>query len=51
MYVYPVIPNAKLPDAFNRYAKPPSSPAELAPDVIAKNRDAWIQAWTNAVLH
>ncbi len=51
MYVYPVNPQAKLPDAFEKYAKIPEKPAELAPDVIAKNRDAWIQAWTTTVLH
>jgi thiamine transport system substrate-binding protein len=51
MYVYPVNPQAKLPEAFQKYAKIPEKPAELAPEVIAKNREAWIQAWTNAVLH
>jgi thiamine transport system substrate-binding protein len=51
MYVYPVNPQAKLPEAFQKYAKIPEKPAELGPDLIAKNRDAWIQAWTNTVLH
>ncbi len=50
MYVYPVLPNTPLPDAFVKYAKRPAQPATLPPDPIAQNRDAWIQAWTQAVL-
>jgi thiamine transport system substrate-binding protein len=50
MFVYPVNPDAKLPDAFVKYAQIPDQPATLSPDDIDKNRDAWIQAWTNAVL-
>jgi thiamine transport system substrate-binding protein len=51
MYVYPVNPAAKLPEVFQKYAFIPAKPAILSPDVIAQNRDAWIQAWTTAVLH
>jgi thiamine transport system substrate-binding protein len=51
MYVYPVNPDAKLPAVFQKYAVIPAKPAVLSPDVIAKNRDAWIQAWTSTVLH
>jgi thiamine transport system substrate-binding protein len=51
MYVYPVNPAAKLPDAFQKYAQIPAKPAEMSPADIAANRDAWIQAWTNTVLH
>jgi thiamine transport system substrate-binding protein len=50
MLVYPVLPGVSLPDAFTRYSKPPASPAMLAPEEIALNRDAWIQAWTDVVL-
>jgi len=50
MFVYPVLPNVTLPDAFVKYAQKASQPAVLAPDVIAANRDAWIQAWSDAVL-
>jgi thiamine transport system substrate-binding protein len=50
MFVYPVIPNATLPDAFVKFAQAPAQPATLAPDVIAANRDQWIQAWTAVVL-
>ena len=50
MYVFPVLPGVALPDAFAKYATRPSQPASIAPDEIAKNRDAWIQAWSDAVL-
>jgi thiamine transport system substrate-binding protein len=51
MAVYPVALNIPLPDAFTKFAPIPSQPAILSADDISKNRDAWIQAWTNAVLH
>ena len=50
MFVYPVHPNAALPDEFTKYAQAPEQAAFLAPDVIAENRDAWIQAWTAVVM-
>ena len=50
MFVYPVNPNAALPEAFTKYAQAPKQPATLAADVIAAKRDAWIQAWSEVVL-
>jgi len=50
MFVFPVNPNAKLPDEFVKYAQIPDKPAQLAPSVIAANRDKWIQDWTDTVL-
>ncbi len=50
-FVYPVNPQAKLPDVFTKWSSVAQQPANLTPDVIAKNRDSWIEAWTNAVLH
>ena len=50
MFVYTILPNVTLPDAFVKYAQKASQPAVLAPDVIAANRDAWIHAWNDAVL-
>ena len=50
MFVYPINPNAAVPEAFTKYAQAPEQPAVLAPDVIAANRDAWIQTWTDVVL-
>ncbi len=49
MFVYPVNPNAALPDAFAKYAQAPDQPAVLSPDEIAANRDAWIEAWLDAM--
>ena len=50
MYVYPVHPQAALPDEFTKYAQAPEQAAALAPDLIAEKRDAWIQAWTDVVM-
>ncbi len=50
MFVYPVNPEAKLPEVYQQYAQLPQKPATMPPGEIAKNRDAWIQAWTQAVL-
>jgi thiamine transport system substrate-binding protein len=49
-FVYPINPQAKLPDVFVKWSKIADQPANLAPDVIAKNRDRWLEAWTNTVL-
>jgi thiamine transport system substrate-binding protein len=49
MFVYPVIQNAALPQAFTKYAQNPEQPASLSPKDIAANRDAWIEAWTEAM--
>jgi len=51
MYVYPVNPQAVLPEAFVKYAQVPTQPARLDPTSIAANRDAWIADWTAIVLH
>jgi thiamine transport system substrate-binding protein len=50
MFVYPVIPGAALPDAFTKYAQAPDQAASMPPDVIAANRDRWIQEWTDTVM-
>jgi thiamine transport system substrate-binding protein len=49
MFVYPVNPDAILPEVFTKYAQAPEGTAALAPDVIAEKRDEWIQAWTDVV--
>ena len=51
MYVYPVNTTATLPDVYLKYAQIPAQSAVLDPAVIASNRDKWIQAWTQTVLH
>ncbi len=50
MFVYPVNPAAALPEAFTKYAAVSQTPASLSPEEIASNREAWINAWTEAVL-
>lgn len=50
MFVYPVNPQAELPQEFTQYAQSPDQTATLSPEAIAANRDAWIQAWTDVVL-
>jgi thiamine transport system substrate-binding protein len=50
MFVFPVNPDAKLPDVFTQFMTLPDHTAQLSPDEIASNRDAWIQAWTQTVL-
>lgn len=50
MFVYPVNPNAALPEEFTQYAQAPEQTASLTPEMIAEKRDAWIQAWTDIVL-
>ncbi len=49
MFVYPVNPNAKLPD-FYKFAEKPDVPAQLDDAVIDANRDTWIKAWTQVVV-
>jgi thiamine transport system substrate-binding protein len=50
MFVFPVNPEARLPEVFQKYAAVADSPAQLSPDEIAKNRDTWIKAWDETVL-
>ena len=49
MFVYPVNKNANLPEVFVKYAQVAESPAMLSYSEIASNRDAWIEAWTEAM--
>lgn len=51
MFVYPVNRDAKLPDAFVKYAAQADQPAALDPALVAQNRDKWIADWTAAILH
>jgi thiamine transport system substrate-binding protein len=49
MFVYPVNKSTKLPDVFVKYAQVAENPASLSYAEIAKNRDSWIEAWTEAM--
>jgi thiamine transport system substrate-binding protein len=50
MFVLPVSAKATLPDAFTQYADTASVSTSLDPASIAANREAWINAWTEAVI-
>jgi thiamine transport system substrate-binding protein len=50
MFVFPVNKQAKLPEAYQKHVQIPDQPATMDPQVISKNRDAWIQAWDQVVL-
>ncbi len=50
MFVFPANLKAKLPAEFEKYAQIPEQPATLDPDLIAQNREKWIQDWTLIVL-
>ena len=49
-FVYPIRADATVPGVFTKYAPLSPKPWTMSPDDIAKNRDAWIETWTNAVL-
>ena len=50
MFVFPVNPEAQLPELFVRYAEIPNETAMVDPAEIEANREAWIEAWTEVVL-
>jgi thiamine transport system substrate-binding protein len=50
MYVYPVLPTAKLPPVFTKYAVPPAHPHSLSAAAIGSHRNQWIDEWTRIVL-
>lgn len=50
MFVFPVNPEAQLPDVFTEYAAIPEKPAVMDSAEINENREKWLQAWTETVL-
>ncbi len=50
MFVFPVNRTAALPPVFKKYARVARTPTTVSPAAIEKNREAWIEAWTNTVL-
>jgi thiamine transport system substrate-binding protein len=50
MYVYPVLPAAKLPPVFVRFAVQPVHPFAMSASTIGSHRNAWIDEWTRIVL-
>lgn len=50
MFVFPANSGAKLPDVFIKHAVIADHPAVVSPATIEKNRNRWIEDWTNTVL-
>jgi len=50
MFVFPANQTAALPEVFVQFAEIPEKPAYVAPEEIEKNREAWLEAWTETVL-
>ena len=50
MYVFPVNENSKMDETFVNYLAIPEEPVYLDPELIATNRESWIQAWTETIL-
>jgi thiamine transport system substrate-binding protein len=50
MFVYPVLPDAALPDVFAKFAQVPEQPLSVPPEQIDQNRELWLDAWTKTVL-
>jgi thiamine transport system substrate-binding protein len=50
MWVFPANQEAELPQVFADFAQQAQAPAQVAPEDIAINREAWIEGWTDAVL-
>ncbi len=50
MFVFPVRGDARLPDVFRDFAEIPADAEVVAPTRIERNRDRWIDEWTDLVL-
>ncbi len=50
MFVFPANSQAALPDIFTKYAVIAQKPVFVDPTEIEKNRNRWIEEWTNTVL-
>jgi thiamine transport system substrate-binding protein len=50
MFVFPVNPEAELPEVFTEYAAVPEHPAVVSSADIDEHREEWIEAWTETVL-
>ena len=50
MFVFPVNPDAKLPEVFTKYATVPEKPAVMDAADIDANRETWINEWTQTIL-
>ncbi len=49
MYVFPVASDVELPADWAKFAKRPTSTEQVAPAEITRNRQAWLEKWTEIV--
>jgi thiamine transport system substrate-binding protein len=47
MFVFPANSKAELPKVFTDYSPVPVAPAEVAVETIERNRETWINEWTD----
>jgi thiamine transport system substrate-binding protein len=50
MFVFPANAGAAIPDVFVKWAPLSDEPATISPEEIERNRESWINAWTDVVL-
>jgi len=50
MFVFPTNKHAVLPDVFTKHSETASQPVTVSDKQIMKNREIWIEAWTDSVL-
>lgn len=50
MWVFPANPETPMPDIFLKYAQKAEAPIMLSPATIEKDREKWIETWTDVVL-
>jgi thiamine transport system substrate-binding protein len=50
MFVFPARADVPLPPVFERFAELPDDPLELSPTAIGRDRERWIDEWTDTVL-
>ena len=50
LFVFPVNPDAALPDVFAKWAVRPENPLTMVPGAIARNRDRWLDEWRAIML-
>ena len=49
-FVFPANPNTPLPDPFVEHTAIPANPYILDPELIAANRERWLEEWDSTVL-
>ncbi|MFM9084046.1 MAG: thiamine ABC transporter substrate binding subunit [Actinomycetota bacterium] len=50
LFVFPVNPDAALPEVFEKWAVRPRSPLTIPPAEIQTNRDSWLETWRTIAL-